>query len=48
MRVFYEEMYFHFIGEVFLYIMFTPAIYFLLESPWRIIIPNLNVNSHSL
>jgi hypothetical protein len=29
-------------------IMFTPARYFLLETPWRIIIPNPNVNSHSL
>jgi hypothetical protein len=28
-------------------IMFTPARDFLLETPWRIIIPNLNVNSHS-
>jgi hypothetical protein len=30
------------------YIMFTPARDFLLETPWRIIIPNPNVNSHSL
>jgi hypothetical protein len=30
------------------HIMFTPAIDFLLETPWRIIIPNPNVNSHSL
>jgi hypothetical protein len=29
-------------------IMFTPARDFLLETPWRIIIPNPNVNSHSL
>jgi hypothetical protein len=28
-------------------IMFTHARYFLLETPWRIIIPNPNVNSHS-
>jgi hypothetical protein len=31
----------------FLSIMFTPARDFLLETPWRIIIPNPNVNSHS-
>jgi hypothetical protein len=30
------------------HIMFTPAGDFLLETPWRIIIPNPNVNSHSL
>jgi hypothetical protein len=30
------------------YIMFTPARDFLLETPWRIIIPNPNVNSHFL
>jgi hypothetical protein len=30
------------------FIMFTPARDFLLETPWRIIIPNPNVNSHSL
>jgi hypothetical protein len=29
-------------------IMFTPARDFLLETPWRIIIPNPNVNRHSL
>jgi hypothetical protein len=29
-------------------IMFTPARDFLLETHWRIIIPNPNVNSHSL
>jgi hypothetical protein len=29
-------------------IMFTPVRDFLLETPWRIIIPNPNVNSHSL
>jgi hypothetical protein len=29
-------------------IMFTPARDFLLETPWRIIIPIQNVNSHSL
>jgi hypothetical protein len=29
-------------------IMFTPARDFLLETPRRIIIPNPNVNSHSL
>jgi hypothetical protein len=29
-------------------IMFTAARDFLLETPWRIIIPNPNVNSHSL
>jgi hypothetical protein len=29
-------------------IMFTPARDFLLETPWRNIIPNPNVNSHSL
>jgi hypothetical protein len=29
-------------------IMFTPARDFLLETPLRIIIPNPNVNSHSL
>jgi hypothetical protein len=29
-------------------IMFTPASDFLLETPWRIIIPNPDVNSHSL
>jgi hypothetical protein len=29
-------------------IMFTPARDFLLETPWRIIIPNPNVNSHYL
>jgi hypothetical protein len=28
--------------------MFTPARDFLLETPWRIIIPNPNVNNHSL
>jgi hypothetical protein len=28
--------------------MFTPARDFLLETPWRIIIPNPNVNSQSL
>jgi hypothetical protein len=28
--------------------MFAPARDFLLETPWRIIIPNPNVNSHSL
>jgi hypothetical protein len=28
--------------------MFTPARYFLLETPWRIMIPDPNVNSHSL
>jgi hypothetical protein len=28
--------------------MLTPARDFLLETPWRIIIPNPNVNSHSL
>jgi hypothetical protein len=27
-------------------ITFTPTRDFLLETPWRIIIPNLNVNSH--
>jgi hypothetical protein len=27
-------------------IMFNPARDFLLETPWRIIIPNPNVNSH--
>jgi hypothetical protein len=27
--------------------MFTPARDFLLETPWRIIIPNPNVNSHT-
>jgi hypothetical protein len=31
-----------------IHIMFTPARDFLLETPWRIIIPNPNVNSHSL
>jgi hypothetical protein len=31
-----------------MHIMFTPARDFLLETPWRIIIPNPNVNSHSL
>jgi hypothetical protein len=31
-----------------IYIMFTPARYFLLETPWRIIIPNPSVNSHYL
>jgi hypothetical protein len=30
------------------YVVFTPARDFLLETPWRIIIPNPNVNSHSL
>jgi hypothetical protein len=30
------------------HIMFTPARDFLLETPWRIIIPNPNVNCHSL
>jgi hypothetical protein len=30
------------------HIMFTPARDFLLETPWRIIIPIPNVNSHSL
>jgi hypothetical protein len=29
-------------------IMSTPVRDFLLETPWRIIIPNPNVNSHSL
>jgi hypothetical protein len=29
-------------------IMFTPARDFLLETPWKIMIPNPNVNSHSL
>jgi hypothetical protein len=29
-------------------IMFTPARDFLLETPWMIIFPNPNVNSHSL
>jgi hypothetical protein len=35
-------------GTLFYCIMFTPARDFLLETPWRIIIPNPNVNSHSL
>jgi hypothetical protein len=29
-------------------LMFTPARDFLLETPWRIIFPNPNVDSHSL
>jgi hypothetical protein len=37
-----------FYGALHLGIMFTPARDFLLETPWRIIIPNPNVNSHSL
>jgi hypothetical protein len=36
------------IGEPSSPIMFTPARDFLLETPWRIIIPNPNVNSHPL
>jgi hypothetical protein len=35
-------------GRAWCPIMFTPARDFLLETPWRIIIPNSNVNSHSL
>jgi hypothetical protein len=31
-----------------IFIMFTPVRDFLLETPWRIITPNPNVNSHSL
>jgi hypothetical protein len=30
------------------WVLFTPARDFLLETPWRIIIPNPDVNSHSL